>query len=341
MKNLFQLAMVFVGTVIGAGFASGRELSDFFLRYRTTHGLYLSCALLFLVCMAVLRKVWLTDVSSAKEYFSDMLPPLLQRMIESISLLFLMTGYIVMIAGTGALGQQLFSLPPLVGITAMSILCFAVLSFGADGLIRLSTLLTPLMIVGTVWISQAAAVPTGSFFPQSRYAAAVLYASYNVITIVAVLAPLRPLVTSGRIPIAAAGIGALTLLVMALLLCGVIVSPSSELPVLDALRGQPQMMEWVYGTILFFAMLTTAISSGFGAMDMLKQHFGGGQRRYLLLVTAIGFLLGFCGFSSLVGTLYPLFGILGLFSMTVILADWLKTEIVCYFKKKGEKRSKM
>ena len=59
-KNWIKIASIYVGTVIGAGFASGREITEFFGVYgiKGTWGIFLSCSLFAFVGSLLLIKVY-------------------------------------------------------------------------------------------------------------------------------------------------------------------------------------------------------------------------------------------------------------------------------------------
>ena len=58
MKNAFKIAFVIIGSLVGAGFASGKEIFSFFFIYDLTGivGIFVSCFLITLVIYKVLKK---------------------------------------------------------------------------------------------------------------------------------------------------------------------------------------------------------------------------------------------------------------------------------------------
>lgn len=79
-----------------------------------------------------------------------------------------------------------------------------------------------------------------------------------------------------------------------------------------------KVYKYLYGIIILGAIITTAISSGFGFLNNISKT----EREYsrnnkLICIGSI--LISFLGFSTLVNNLYPIFGILGLIQLVLIL----------------------
>lgn len=76
--------------------------------------------------------------------------------------------------------------------------------------------------------------------------------------------------------------------------------------------------KYLYGIIILGAIITTAISSAFGFLNNISR----GEKRYNKFNFAIcmcAVFISHFGFSNLVNSLYPVFGILGLMQMLLIL----------------------
>ena len=70
MKQGLYLAFVYIGLVIGAGFASGREIMEYFNipSGRDHSGIVLATFLLIVICYMILRRAYLSDLSTCDEY---------------------------------------------------------------------------------------------------------------------------------------------------------------------------------------------------------------------------------------------------------------------------------
>ena len=73
MKEIFKCAMIIVGTLIGAGFASGQEIATFFNRFLDygMWGLILACVLFGIIIFGVLSLVSKKNILTYDELIKD------------------------------------------------------------------------------------------------------------------------------------------------------------------------------------------------------------------------------------------------------------------------------
>ena len=73
MKEIFKCAMIIVGTLIGAGFASGQEIATFFNRFLDygMRGLILACVLFGIIIFGVLSLVSKKNILTYDELIKD------------------------------------------------------------------------------------------------------------------------------------------------------------------------------------------------------------------------------------------------------------------------------
>ena len=75
MKNILKATFAIIGTVIGAGFASGQEVYLFFGKYGNIGiaGLFLSCAFFALVIFKTMQFVTKEKISNYQEFLNKLL----------------------------------------------------------------------------------------------------------------------------------------------------------------------------------------------------------------------------------------------------------------------------
>lgn len=79
-----------------------------------------------------------------------------------------------------------------------------------------------------------------------------------------------------------------------------------------------RMYKYLYGIIILGAIVTTAISAGFGFLNNIsKDKIRYKRNNKIICVSSV--LISFVGFSNLVNNIYPVFGILGLVQLILIL----------------------
>ena len=324
MYNSIKLSMVFIGIVIGAGFASGQEFMGFFLRYGaiSIYGVILASVLFGIIAICILNKIYITGARNISEYFGN---SRLFVFVDVISTLFMLASYIVMTSGSGAIFEEYLGLPKFVGILSMTVICGIVFWRGADGLVKVNLALTPIMVFGTIFVgmrilSQDVAVMACADGVLNNWvSSALVYVSYNVLTATAVMTALRELITSRKVAILSGIISGISLGVAAVILWKVLYInydsvQDSAVPMLAA-SGKYRMF---YLPLLYFAIVTTAVSSGFGVVTRLPKKWG------VWAVLTCGAIFGFMGFAVLVEKLYGFFGVVGIIIMFYIIFDGVK-----------------
>lgn len=209
-----SVSMLIIGTMIGAGFASGKEVVSFFGDVPNVFialiagGLVFACSVLFLF---VGRRVKKTDIGEVNGAVFGKLRP-----FADVFMLFnSMTVLGAMLAGTDSLAAEFIDIRPLASIV-LGLLCAVTAVKGLSGVIKANAVLVPVMIVFLCACSICAM--EFPFRPQSSNISVysiVLYVSMNMILGGGVLTTVHKL--SPREIILAAAVAATV--IAALLLC--------------------------------------------------------------------------------------------------------------------------
>ncbi len=345
-KNAFKIACCFVGSVIGAGFASGQEFVQFFLKYQTEglYGLLIASVLFFAFIVSVLLRVYQSKLFGCAQYLRHVAGGFGAKAFQIVIYLFLFSVFCVMTAGSGAMLHQQFAVPHSFGIVLMAAICFLIFLFDAQGVVNANLVLSPLMVVGilTVGIYTLIYKSTPVFFQfdelkkitDNCVVAAIVYVSYNTMPLISVFTELKAFVKDKKTVLWSALLGSGALAAICLVLWGVLSYFYSdvhfyELPMLAVTEKLGYAMNVLYIAVLYMAMITTAASAGFGlikAIERLLNRLFPKTPQFLLpllLCTAACPLSQF-GFSRLVGSLYPFFGYAGLLAFILILLDGVR-----------------
>lgn len=332
--NSLKIFLCCVGTVIGAGFASGQEIMSFFVKYGKAgaFGMMLCGVLFFAYVYVVLKKIYTYDIFDFGGYFSGIAGGTV-RVIEWISYGFMLASFVVMVSGSGAVAEELFD-QNTVGILFMAVLCFGVFLKGIDGLVVVNAIMTPLIIIGIIAVGVMSLFMGSEVFlnwnasdiTDNFAVSSLLYVSYNTITLIGVLIPLKDKVRSpSTIWLSALFSGAL-LLISGIILWAVMYIYKEglvnvEVPMLYIAGFQGLVVKYVYAAVLYMAMITTAVSSGFAFLSFLNQKTHVKSNVSALIICLLSVPLSYIGFASLVGKLYKFFGFLGMFILVLVLAD--------------------
>lgn len=315
--NNLRRAGAVVACLIGAGFASGQEVVQFFSVYgglRGTLGAVLACLVLAAAC------AWMLEDASGGPVFVRWCGRPAGTLLQGAAPVFLFGVYAVMLSGAGAMLETASGLPAWVGRT---FLLAATLVTVWGGLTRMTELLGrmgPLIAVFVV-AAGAAALLRGSGIPQARPAllpparswwmAALIYAGYNFYLLVPFLQGMGQTVKGRgeavRTALTACGIfgAALLLLHGGLTLCpGTMTSPAPAVALAEDLWPQAA---WAALPVLLVGVYTTAAPLLFGVSGCL-----GGSRKAVLGAALVGWVCSALPFDRLVGGFFPVIGWFGL-----------------------------
>ncbi len=341
MKKALSISFVFIGLVIGAGFASGKEIFRYFCIPSQTDmtGTVLATIGFGLMCYIIMQLSQECNTPNLKSFITEVAGNF-SKVAELFMSLFMFCGFFIMLAACGVLFEENFHLPPVCGILFLAVVCFVVFAFDVQGLVAFNAILVPLMIAGMLYICFASihsAIPTFSFFEKletNPLVSSLCYVSYNTVTAAAVLVPLSRSSTKKQIISASAVSSAvLGFLIYLSWLCMNLQFDSlvhSEMPLLVLATQKGAVSSYVYTSVLFMALCTTAVSHGFGLLSKLSFS----KKSYRICAAALLCLLGIpfagLGFSKLVTNLYAAFGYAGFIWTGAVIWKYLSKKTAVY-----------
>ncbi len=327
IKNPFKVALCIIGTVVGAGFASGQEIMSFFIIYgkKSIFGLIIFALLLLVYLFCLLDTMRRKNISTYKGYLNEILPQKLSPFVELAVALFSLSTFVIMLSGFGEVVHQTHSVPNIVGAVLMSAVCFFVFSKKATGIVNAGAILTPVIIVFVVIIGILSAyttLPTGSFnmlkkITDNFFFSSLIYISYNTLSLTPVLVGLKDFIKSKKDIFLISLFSAAILGIMAFFIWYSLVKFEknivyNEIPMLDVATYIGNGLSHTYPVVLFAAMLTTAISSGFAFLESANKIFKISYRKLSAFLCVMSALASQIGFSALISSLYSFFGYIGI-----------------------------
>lgn len=340
IRLIFQVAATYVGAVMGAGFASGQEIQQFFINFGGMGliGILISTALFAILgwIMLDLQNRW--RVASYAEFFEYLLGKKWGSRMDILVSLLLFIGMTAMMSGAGAVFQQYFDLSPWLGIILTALVIALALWFKGEGVLWINTMLIPLKFIFCMGIAMWAVLFAGDTkgisveittnpLIHNWLFSGILYVSFNLTLAMVVFASLGKEVQKSEARIGAvfggAALGMFALVIGLALLRFPQVS-GFEIPMVAVAGGLGPWPAFFYVIVLWLAMLTAAIGNGFSLINhmekKLKINYKSGALLLLLLVVPLSGVQ----FSMIVKTIYPIFGYLGLVFLPVLFRAWLK-----------------
>lgn len=324
LKKLSARAITFtlLGAVIGAGFASGQEIEQFFMAY----GAFAPWAALVTIMAFLIFCGALTLLCWHKKIYdlADLLVLMAGRRIGAFFLhllnLFMWFGLTVMLAGSAAVLEEFLYIPRLWGALLTAGLVFFVCRRAIVGLSQANEYLLPLLFFLISFFllrslslpPQGVAVPT--FGAGGWFASALLYMGSNSAILLTLLPSIAERAAHRRVVLK--GIAGAAILLLALLLTNIFLlgryAPlikDQDIPLLAIAKYLLPQLPWLYGLLLLIALLTTAFANGLSLdryVHRLLPQIGPPVLVGLILSAAI--LASWAGFRRLIAVLYPFTG---------------------------------
>ena len=316
-----------LGTMIGAGYASGRELWQFF-------GDESGIAILLFVIMFIIACSVIMFVSF-KQKSTDYVAVLesivgkhFVRIYDYMILLYLFTTTVVMIAGSGATVQA-FQLNYWWGVYLIAFTLFVLFLRDIRGVLSINQYVIPILLVGLVFVllrfsfDQQLSLFT-SWKEQRNWMAAFPFTALNILPLVAVLGAIGNKVRSeGEIWIATVGSGLIFGVVSYIYNNSLIQIAEEillyEIPLFAILSNYSSDMLIFMSVLLWIAIFTTAAAGMLGIVTRMKRIFNVPIWILVLISLVLMIPLTSFGFSTLVAYIYPVYGILNLYILTKLL----------------------
>lgn len=360
-RSILTLASVYIGTVIGAGFASGQEILQFFGIYGVfgIMGVCVSTILLSIIASNVLQKVYKERINNFEEWGSLYFSRDVFKWINLLLAFLLLTGYFVMLAGSGAIFEEHFGISRLYGIILMNTICFMVITFGVEGITRANNFIVPILII-VIFILAFFIIRKNQVIFSGLYNktllnirkigtneinsinigwlwSAIVYTCHNSIGAIVAMASLRPFIydeASARYGgyLGGLGLGVLAILILLTILILYTDIMGLELPMVAAAHSLGNIVKKLYSGILLLAMFTTAIANGHGSILRFSFITGINEVWIRILICFISIPLATLGFKNLVSFSYPIFGYLGFIFILFVLLKREKKKIKRNFK---------
>ncbi|MBI9000241.1 hypothetical protein M0E87_07960 [Corynebacterium sp. CCM 9185] len=344
LKRVMAIAMAFVGLSVGAGFASGQEVLQFFVVFGHA-GLWGAVAVALMMCVIGLVILQLGSYYQATEHtavFDKVAHPVAAKFLDGSVMLTIFSLGMVMFAGAGANLNQQFGLPIWVGAVILLVLVVVLGRLDVDKVSNIIGAITPgiiLFIVIAAVYAFATAPDDWSHLEESAstirttlpnvWVGALNYLGFSLIVVVSMSIVIGGYYLNARI----AGIGGLLGGgIFGLMLC--LVASSLFLKV-DMLKDDAMpmltlvgLMHPIMGTLMSVAIYGMIFNSALGMFYALTRRLTVTKPQNFnstfVMAVLVGFVLSFLGFRTLVTYLYPLLGYVGVALMFVLVYAWIR-----------------
>lgn len=308
-KNAFFYAFIYLSALIGAGFATGKELNFYFFRYGKVSGItgVFAAAVLFAAsAYKTLITVSRNSLSDCREVFVYLFGNTPGRLFHTVANCFFIVLFAAMTASFGEIANDLWNIPKNAAGFVFCVFCLLASAKNSRLTEITSIILCPCILLGCPVLALSANTSFDIAMPDPAViGSAVIYTSYNLLTSTAVLcgckkADKKTALLTAVIIFAAFFISGS--------LFGMLSDSSSQLPVFENIKNSPTKCV-IYTFILLCAIITTALCN----LRALPPK----MPKTAAVIT--GYLISLCGFGKIVENLYFIFGLIGCAVLTALM----------------------
>ncbi|MFD1067164.1 YkvI family membrane protein [Oceanobacillus locisalsi] len=339
MKSILKISSAFIGAVLGAGFASGQEIMQYF----TSFG---QIGILGAIAVAILFGITgmlLVSIGYKLKAISHM------EVIRQISGRYLGMGYdiviifvlfgigLVMLAGAGPIFSQQFEIPTYMGTILMSVLVLITIMTGVKKVIQVLAVVTPVFLLVIVFVNIYSLITSDNSTAEMEsialqqasvtnnwFTAAFNYLSVVTLTNAAMLFIMGGSETNGKHAAAGGFLGGL--------LCGVLVLVSNmaifqnidvvaslQMPTLGLATQISPLLGLIFSVALFGMIYGTGVSMFFSFSSRFFEPKTKGFNIFSIITIIVASSLSLYGFSELISIVFPIVGYLGYIFLVILV----------------------
>ncbi|KAI7258400.1 hypothetical protein KC345_g10569 [Hortaea werneckii] len=319
-----QIAFTYIGTIVGAGFATGQEILQFFTRY----GHWALLTILFSTAlfvwlgtkmMVIARRI---EADSYEDFNRHLFGEKVGASISLFTMLILIGVNSIMLAGAGAIFKEHLGMPYQAGLLLTILGSYLLLKRGISGILQINSMVVPLMLtLSLIIVFNTLGVPGAErflFLPTDHsffgaWMSPLLYTAFNLGMAQAVLVPLarhtedeQALIRGGIL--GGVGIGFMLLaahFAMSSQMPGIL---QFEIPMGSIAFRLGPIVQTIFLLLIFMEIFSTFVADIYGVSVQLQQRLPVAPALVTPLLMLICYVFSQFGFSSLLSVFYPIFG---------------------------------
>lgn len=339
MWKILKIASAFIGIIVGAGFASGQEVLQYFTSfgYMGTAAAVVATALFAYLGMML---TWLgsrTGTLSHKSVVYQISGRYIGVIVDYVIIFTLFGVGVVMIAGAGSILNQQFGLDAYIGSVIMTLLMGATLMMNVQRVVALIGSITPFLVLALALIcgyslatmdrSFAELAPIAESVESTLphwFVSAINYVSFNIAVGAAMSLVMGGAEKNENIAkwgglLGGAGVGVLIMVSHLAMFSQIDSIAGYALPLLKIIDGISPWLATAMSFVLFGMIFSTGASMFYAFVARFVEMRTPAANRFSIATLVVGFVASFAGFTQLVAFFYPLIGYLGLFLVGALI----------------------
>lgn len=344
IRTILTIAFAYVGVLVGAGFASGQEILQYFVSHGSSGliGAVFSLIFFSLTGLILLQLGAKYDANSHEDVLKRISPKPVHKFLDYSIIFTLALMGVVMIAGAGSNLHQQFGLPVWIGSALCAILIIVVSFLDTSKVIGVISLITPFLLIFVLTAAIYAIVNAqGEYFTLSKTAENLqsatpnwLLSAFNYMAMNLLMGASMAMVMGGdedKPKIAGAGgllggalVGAMVILVTIALTLTINSVADDPMPLLGLVNLVHPFAGTLMSIVLYLMIFNTGLSMFYSftariTPDDDNKKFG----IVLILSVAVAFVISFVGFKTLLSIFYPIIGYVGFVLIALLVITWI------------------
>ena len=329
-KRAFQIATIFIGTIVGAGLSSGKELSQFFSQYGYLSFLGLIFCGFFYIWMSrmIVAISCKYKLQSYDAFIRLISPGIMGKFTNYVITFFFFTSTAIVIAGSGALINQYFGIPIWVGIFIMVSLGILVLLRETNGLIEINGFIVPALVIimGILFFAFTKKFPETLSISYLKLAmpakrglalSTVIYAGFNIMSCIGILVPLSTELENTNDIIVGVALGASFLTLISCIINFLMMVTFKhalryEIPLLYVAKQIGPLIQFILLCVIWLEMFSSKVSNIYSLAKSMQNYYSFSFKKSMFIIITVSLPVTQVGFGTLITFLYPFFGMLSL-----------------------------
>lgn len=256
--SILKCIFVIIGSIIGAGFASGKEIYSFFYIYGKNGiiGLIFSILLIGYIIYKSLKIIEKYKINNYDEFLKKLITKKeikkinIEIIINFIINIFLLFTFFIMCAGLTAYFNQEYGINIIFSGIIISIISYIILNKNTKGIIFVNSILVPLiifilLILGIKGYKNIGdftnTIDTWKWIPKS-----LLYASYNSVTLISILIPMKKYIKNKKDILKIAILSIIIILIMAFIIIIILLNIKTDISKIELPTVYASRTIWQY-----------------------------------------------------------------------------------------------
>jgi len=329
------IGFTYIGTIVGAGFASGQEILQFFTLYGKVATITILISSFLFLWLGTKIMVLAKDIQarSYEDLNVYLFGETAGKFVSLLMFILLLAISTVMLAGAGSVFHEHFHVSYQSGLLITVMLVFIVMTKGMNGIKIVNTVVVPFMLLFMLIIlmislqlsSSENFMRMATVQPMWRVLLSpFMYTAFNLALAQAVLVPLGATAADSRTIRLGGLIGGSGITIM--LLVGHISLSAHmpgiaqfDLPMSHIISPLGPVLRILFVTLIYAEIFTTLIADIFGLNSQLAQHIDLHPSAMTVILLTFCYTVSQFGFKTLLSTLYPLLGLISLVWLSMLV----------------------